>query len=66
MTRPDPRHKPLLTPRTALVLLLAVLSGIGAGLLALAADHGAAESIMTGCGAAAAGVPFFDQLITEE
>lgn len=66
MTEPEPPNKPLLSVRTTLVLLLAALSGVGAGLLAMANNHSAAESVMTGCGVAAAGLALFNQLIAGE
>ncbi|MFJ4799055.1 hypothetical protein [Kitasatospora purpeofusca] len=49
--------------RSALVLLLAVLTGIGAGVLARLAGSPAAECVLCGAGAFGAAVPFFDHLV---
>ncbi|MFG2825040.1 hypothetical protein ACGFX4_37140 [Kitasatospora sp. NPDC048365] len=56
-------RRSLLTMRSALVLLLAVLTGIGAGVLARLAGSPAAECVLYGVGALGAAVPFFDRLI---
>ncbi|MCF3130138.1 hypothetical protein [Streptomyces olivochromogenes] len=55
--------KPLLTARSALVLLLAVLSGAIATALSLTAGENASRSTLAGLGAAALAVPFFNRLI---
>ncbi|MBB6439114.1 hypothetical protein [Streptomyces candidus] len=52
--------------RAALVLLLALLAGAGAGALCLLADKTLAESILIGAGAAGLAVTFFDRLIAAE
>ncbi|WP_411101022.1 hypothetical protein [Streptomyces sp. x-45] len=53
----------LLTVRSALVLLLAVLCGIGAGVLARFAGMGSAEAVLAGAAGLGAAVPFFNSLI---
>ncbi|RBM23350.1 hypothetical protein [Streptomyces sp. PT12] len=56
--------RPLLTVRSALILLLGVLVGVAAGLLtALADGGGAARSVIVGAAAFAAAVAFFNALI---
>ncbi|MEV0280334.1 hypothetical protein AB0I22_28610 [Streptomyces sp. NPDC050610] len=59
-------ERSLLSLRSALVLLLAVLTGIGAGVLTALAGDGVARSVL--CGAAAVGVSvlFFDRLVAAE
>jgi hypothetical protein len=59
----DEPGTPLLTIRTTLVFLLAVLTGTGAGLLAYFASHAAAEAVLVGGGATAAAIRFFHWLI---
>ncbi|GAA3847466.1 hypothetical protein ACFS5L_35730 [Streptomyces phyllanthi] len=54
-----------LTNRTALVLLLAVLAGVGAGTLATLAGDGPARSALCGLAAAGGAVQVFDLLITQ-
>ncbi|MFB7379236.1 hypothetical protein ACFC6U_17780 [Kitasatospora purpeofusca] len=56
-------RRSLLSMRSALVLLLAVLTGIGAGVLARLAGSPAAECVLYGAGAFGAAVPFFDRLV---
>jgi hypothetical protein len=62
------RHKNtrngLLSVRTALVLLLALLAAGGAGALTLLARHSLAEATLAGLAALAAGMRFFHWLIT--
>jgi hypothetical protein len=53
----------LLSLRSTLVLLLAVLTGVGAGVLTKLAGDGTARSLLYGLAAAAAAVPFFDRLV---
>ncbi|KOX33970.1 hypothetical protein ADK67_04795 [Saccharothrix sp. NRRL B-16348] len=60
-TVPEPAR--LLAPRTALILLLAVLTGIGAGALTALAGRHPAEAAVAGIAAAAAAVVFFDRII---
>ncbi|CAN3977741.1 hypothetical protein [Kitasatospora purpeofusca] len=56
-------RRSLLSMRSALVLLLAVLTGVGAGVLARLAGSPAAECVLHGAGAFGAAVPFFDRLV---
>lgn len=58
--------KPLLTARSALVLLLAVLSGGVAAALSLAAGETLSRSALAGLAAAALAVPFFNRLIEND
>ncbi|MGW1432576.1 hypothetical protein ACWD6K_28645 [Streptomyces sp. NPDC002431] len=55
--------RPLLSLRTTLVFLLALLVGAAAGGLAALAGEGAPRSLLAGLGAAGLAVPFFDRLI---
>ncbi|MEU5978081.1 hypothetical protein [Streptomyces sp. NPDC047315] len=59
-------ERPLLSPRSALVLLLAVLVGVGAGVLAALAGEGAARSVLCGLAAAGVAVPFFNGLVAPD
>ncbi|GAB2769570.1 hypothetical protein [Streptomyces daliensis] len=56
----------LLTARSALVLLLGLLTGVAAGVLTLLSGGGTARSVL--CGAAAAGlaVGFFNRLVAPD
>ncbi|MEW1549870.1 hypothetical protein [Streptomyces tsukubensis] len=56
-------ERPLLSLRTTLILLLAVLAGLGAGVLAGAAGENTARSVLCGLAATALAVPFFDRLV---
>ncbi|MFE4218598.1 hypothetical protein [Streptomyces sp. NPDC056844] len=56
--------RPLLPLRTALVFLLAALSGVGAGGLSWLAGEGAARGVLAGLAVTALATPFFDRLIT--
>ncbi|MFC9131338.1 hypothetical protein ACFT4A_31475 [Streptomyces sp. NPDC057099] len=56
-------NRTLLTARSALILLLAVLCGIGAGVLATFAGAGPAEAVLSGITGIALAVPFFNSLI---
>ncbi|WP_329176465.1 MULTISPECIES: hypothetical protein [unclassified Streptomyces] len=49
--------------RAALVLTLALLTGIGAGLLSAAGGTSPAQCVLYGAGAFGVAVPFFDRLI---
>jgi hypothetical protein len=62
MTRPD-KPAALLTLRTTLVLLLSVLAAVTAAGLTWLCKRDAAEAILAGLGALAAGAKFFDLLI---
>jgi hypothetical protein len=55
--------EPLLPARTALVLLMAVLIGIGAGVLTALGRHPAFEAVLVGLGALGAATKFFHWLI---
>ncbi len=54
---------PLLPVRTALVFLLAVLTGIGAGVLIVHAGAPISYGVLVGAGSLAAAVKFFNWLI---
>ncbi|MFB4317812.1 hypothetical protein [Actinomadura sp. 21ATH] len=66
MIGPEPKDKSLMSTRAALVTLFAALAGIGAGLLTLASDRGAADSILAGCGVAGAALALFNQVISDD
>ncbi|MEV8456932.1 hypothetical protein AB0467_29890 [Streptomyces sp. NPDC052095] len=55
--------RPLLSLRTTLVFLLALLVGAAVGGLTALAGEGAPRSLLAGLGAAGLAVPFFDRLI---
>ena len=59
----EPSDTPLLTLRAAVILLLGVLSGVGAGVLTFFSGNGLATCTMTGCGSAALAVLFFHSII---
>lgn len=50
--------------RTALILLLAVLTGTGAGVLTYLGGQPWPTAVLTGVGATAAAVTFFDRVIS--
>ncbi|QDY75830.1 hypothetical protein [Streptomyces qinzhouensis] len=56
-------ERPLLSLRATLILLLGVLAGLGAGVLAGAAGENTARSVLCGLAATALAVPFFDKLV---
>ncbi|WP_405723004.1 hypothetical protein [Streptomyces sp. NBC_00046] len=58
--------QPLLSLRTALVFLLALLAGATAGTLTALAGEGTPHSLLTGLGVAGLAVPFFNRLIDAE
>ncbi|MFE7130390.1 hypothetical protein ACFVIM_06000 [Streptomyces sp. NPDC057638] len=58
--------RPLLSLRATLVLLLTVLAGLGAGVLAGLAGEGAARSALCALAAAGAAVPLFNGLVAVE
>lgn len=58
-----PEQSPLVGLRSAVILLLAVLTGIGAGVLTALAGTHPAQAILTGVGAAAAATFFFHWVI---
>ncbi|MGA4837378.1 hypothetical protein [Streptomyces sp. G45] len=55
--------RPLLSLRSTLVFLLAVLSGAVAGGLTALAGDGAPRSVLAGLAVAGVAVPFFDRLV---
>lgn len=55
--------RPLLTIRAALVLLLAVFSGLVAGVLTYLQTSALPNALLTGLAAAAAATVFFDNVI---
>ncbi|MEV8395276.1 MULTISPECIES: hypothetical protein [Streptomyces] len=54
---------PLLSQRSALILLLGVLVGIGAGTVAALGDADPATAVLTGASASGAGIIFFNATI---
>lgn len=58
--------RPLLSLRTTLVFLLAVLGGAVAALLSWMAGEGVPRSVLAGLAAAGAAVSFFNRLIGSE
>jgi hypothetical protein len=58
--------RPLLSPRSALVLLLALLTGATASGLTAVAGEGAARGLLAGLAATGLAVPFFNSLIAAE
>ncbi|UWE13254.1 hypothetical protein [Actinacidiphila bryophytorum] len=54
---------PLLSVRAALVLTLALLTGLGAGVMSAVGGADAARCVLCGAGAFGLAVPFFDRLI---
>ncbi|MEV6314433.1 hypothetical protein [Streptomyces sp. NPDC051776] len=66
MSHEDPRAPgpgPLLGLRAAIVFLLGLLAGVGAGVLTVLAGGGLASATLTGAAAAGAGVLFFHSII---
>jgi hypothetical protein len=61
--RADSTHG-LLTIRTTIVLLLAILAAATAAVLTWLTRHEAAEAVLAGLGVLAGGIRFFDWLIT--
>ncbi|MEV6776165.1 hypothetical protein ACFWAT_03840 [Streptomyces syringium] len=55
----------LLTPRAALVLLLGVLAGVGAGVLSALAGVDSARCVLCGGAVFGAAVSFFDRLVAD-
>ncbi len=58
--------RPLLSMRSSLIFLLAVLTGGVASGLTAAAGEGVARSLLAGLAAAGLAVPFFNRLIATE
>ncbi|MGW7304271.1 hypothetical protein ACWGI1_01680 [Streptomyces sp. NPDC054835] len=58
--------RPLLSLRSTLVFLLAVLAGVAAGVLTVLAGEGTARSVLAGLAGAGLAVPFFNHLIGAE
>ncbi|WP_371493466.1 hypothetical protein OG871_39085 [Kitasatospora sp. NBC_00374] len=56
-------RRSLLSMRSALVLLLAMLTGIGAGVLCRLSGSPTAQCVLYGAGAFGVAVPFFDRLV---
>ncbi|MGV9315244.1 hypothetical protein ACWDR0_24120 [Streptomyces sp. NPDC003691] len=56
-------ERPLLSLRATLILLLAVLTGLGAGVLTAAAGENTARSVLCGLAVTGLAVPFFDKLV---
>ncbi|MER6441309.1 hypothetical protein ABT275_33730 [Streptomyces sp. NPDC001185] len=54
---------PLLSMRAALILLMALLVGIGAGVLTALAGAVVAQACLAGAAAFGAAVPFFNHLV---
>ncbi|MFM9632815.1 hypothetical protein ACKI10_35020 [Streptomyces galilaeus] len=58
--------RPLLSQRSALIFLLALLAGGAASGLTAVAGEGAARSLLAGLAATGLAVPFFNHLIATE
>ncbi|MFH9176808.1 hypothetical protein [Streptomyces albogriseolus] len=58
--------RPLLSLRSALIFLLALLAGGAASGLTAAGGEGTARSLLAGLAAAGLAVPFFNRLIADE
>ncbi|UGQ13473.1 hypothetical protein LO772_07650 [Yinghuangia sp. ASG 101] len=56
-------NRPLLSPRAALVFLLAGLTGAGAAVLTAMAGSGGPQALLCGGGALGLAVGFFDRII---
>ncbi|MEH0546102.1 hypothetical protein QA802_24420 [Streptomyces sp. B21-105] len=56
-------NRTLLTTRSALIFLLAVLCGIGAGVLTGLTGPSTAQAVLTGAAGFGLAVPFFNSLI---
>lgn len=62
---PKPPERDALLPlRVALIMLFAVLSGVGAGVLVYLSGQHVAAAVLVGLGTAAAATKFFDWLIS--
>lgn len=64
LTNDDDNTAPLLSVRTALIILLAVLAGVAAGVLTGLARHSPYEAVLVGLATAAAATKFFHWLIS--
>ncbi|MEU1186691.1 hypothetical protein [Streptomyces sp. NPDC005859] len=53
----------LLTTRSALIFLLAILCGIGAGVMTVLAGLSTPQAVLSGAGGFGLAVPFFNTLI---
>ncbi len=62
-SRPNRDQDPLLTVRTALIFLFAILTAVGAGVLTCLAGGPPAAAALVAAGALASGVKFFHWLI---
>ena len=56
----------LISTRSALIMALALLAAVGSGVLTYLADHSVPAAIMTGGGAWAASVVFFNAIIGKD
>ncbi|WP_030738453.1 hypothetical protein [Streptomyces sp. NRRL S-31] len=56
----------LVSVRAALVLSLAALAGVGAGVLAVPAGDGTAGGVLAGLTTAGGAVPVFDRMIAQD
>lgn len=59
-------QRPLLTIRSAMIMLLGLLCGLGAGALTAWSGAHVAQAILAGVGSTAAGILFFHWLITAD
>jgi hypothetical protein len=62
-SRTSSEQAPLLSLRAALILMLAILTGIGAGVLSALAGRHPAEAVLIGVAATAAAAAFFNWAI---
>lgn len=63
VSREQPTGNKLLSVRSALILALGLLTGAGTAALLLAGHQHVATAVLSGLGATAAGITFFDRLI---
>lgn len=64
-TPPDDREREsLVTLRTAVILLLALLAGIAVGVLARLAGRTTPEALILAGSTTAAGIPYFNKIIS--
>jgi hypothetical protein len=61
----SPPHGPLLSARSALLILLAALAGLAAGALTFLGGKSVPSAVLAGCGTVAAALLFFDKVVGE-
>lgn len=58
-----PPHRFRLSPRNLLILVLATVAGVGAGLLLISADIALGQAVIGGCTAFGATLYFLDRIV---